>query len=241
MNVNILTKEPISKLLLCLGLLLWVVTANANNFEALSNIRATAEQFALAQVIDDKLSSIEARAVNLDPRLQLQKCDQPLQAFTTTNSRNIARTTVGVRCAGLKPWTLYVPVRISALADVVHTLRPLVRGEVLLIEDLEIRQISLDKIPPNYLSNIVQLAGMELARSVNSGVILTLNAVKPRQIVQRGQEVVIIARGAGVQVRMTGMALKNGVSGDLIPVRNIKSGRTIKAIVLKEGTVAVNM
>jgi len=236
-----MTKRPASKILLCLALPLWFSGASAYGFEALSTIRATAEKFALAQIDDEKLTNIEANAINMDPRLRLAKCERPLEAFTTANSRNIARTTVGVRCSGVKPWTVYVPVTISALAEVVYTARPLVRGEDLQVESLEIKQVPLDQLPANYLSNIDQLSGMALSRSVNSGVILTLNAIKPRMMIQRGQEVVILAKSQGIQVRMTGIALKNGASGDLIPIKNVKSGRTIEATVLNDSTVTVKM
>lgn len=241
MNVKIMTKRPVSKLFLCLALPLWFNCANANDSEELSNIRATAERYALAQLKDEKLSQLEAHAISMDPRLRLAKCEQALEAFSNSNTRNITRTTVGVRCNGAKPWTLYVPVTISAVAEAVFTTRPLERGEDLGLEHLEIRQVALDKLPANYFSNTEQLGGMALARSVNSDVILTLNAVKPRQMVQRGQEVMILASTRGIQVRMSGIALKNGASGDLIPIRNIKSGRTIQATVLNDSTVTVNM
>lgn len=244
MNANILTlgsRAPSYKLAVCLLTALWVLAATASEFEALGKIRATAEQFALARVNDDKLSAIEAQANSMDPRLRLRKCEQPLQAFSNTNSRNVVRTTVGVRCNGIKPWTIYVPVTISALTEVVYTLRPLVRGEVLRVEDLEVKQLPLDQLPANYLSSIDELAGMELTRSLTSGAIFTLNSVKPRKLVQRGQEVVILATGSGIQVRMLGIALKNGAAGELIPVRNLSSGRTIEAEIINNGTVAVKM
>lgn len=241
MNVKIMTKRPASTLLLCLTSPVWLGCANAFASEPISNIRATAEKFALAQIKDEKLLHIEAHAISLDARLALADCDQPLEAFSNSNSRNIARTTVGVRCSGPKPWQLYVPVTISAMAEAVFTVQPLARGENLRLEHLELKVVALDKLPANYFSNIEQLNGMALARSVNSGAILTVSTVKPRLMVERGQEVVILASTRGIQVRMTGIALKNGASGDLIPIRNVKSGRTIEATVLNNGTVSVNM
>lgn len=241
MNVKIMTKRPAGALLLCLALPLWLGCSNALASEPISNIRAAAEKFALAQIKDEKLSHIEAHAVSLDARLGMAECDQPLEAFSNTNSSSIGRTTVGVRCSGPKPWQLYVPVTISAMAEAVFTVKPLARGENLLLEHLEVKEVALDKLPGSYFSNIEQLNGMALSRSVNSGVILTVNTVKPKLMVERGQEVVILAAGRGIQVRMTGIALKNGASGDLIPIRNVKSGRTIEATVLNSGTVSVNM
>ncbi|MCH8134687.1 MAG: flagellar basal body P-ring formation protein FlgA [Proteobacteria bacterium] len=240
MNANLLTSGPPNKLLLCLAITFWISSANAASFEPLSNIRAAAEEFALAQLDDEKLSDIKARASRMDPRLQMVKCEHPLEAFSTANSRNIARTTIGVRCNGSKPWTLYVPVSISALTAVVYSSRALLRGEILQVEDLDIKQLPLHQLPANYFRSIDRLAGMEVSRSLNSGAIFTINTVKIRKLVQQGQEVMILASGGGVEVRMSGIALKSGAKGELIPIRNLSSGRIIEAMVLQDGTVVVN-
>ncbi len=240
MNVDILTKAQGLRLAILMALQAWFSCASASSIEALSTIRLVAEQFAVTQIDKAGLTNIEATALNIDSRLQLEKCNLPLETFATSNSGNIARSTVAVRCSGLKPWTLYVPVRISAEAEAVVTRQPLVRGDPLLVEYLDIKRVSLDKLPDNYLSDIAQLGNMEVVRAVNSGVILTLNSIRPRQLVQQGQEVVILARGKGLQVRMNGIALKNGASGDIIPIRNSKSGRTVEAQIVNGSTVVVN-
>jgi len=214
---------------------------SAVQYEALDSIRETAENFALNQVDHENLRQITATAVTLDSRLQLNKCESPLEAFAATMTNNIARMTVGIRCIGDKPWTLYVPININAIAGVIFPTRPLSRGEILQRSDLEIRELPLSNLPANYLSQIDELTGMELTRPVNTRVALTLNAVKTRNIVQQGQAVIILAKGGSIEVRMNGTAMRSGSYGDLIPVLNITSGRTIEATVLNESTVSVNM
>lgn len=241
MDANILTKTAIKLLFLCFSYALAFNSAFATEYEALDHIRATAEDFAIAQVDTNGLSNITAQTNPMDTRLRLAKCEQPLEAYGSGNFRNTARTTVGIRCTGSSPWSLYVPVTINALAQVVYSSRPLIRGEALQLEDIELKEISLDQLPINYLSNIEELAGMELTRSLRSGTALTLNSIKAKKLISQGQEVVILAEGAGLQVRMSGIALKNGSSGDLIPIRNSNSGRTIEAMVVNESTVSVKM
>jgi flagella basal body P-ring formation protein FlgA len=212
----------------------------AETSASLAEIRQAAEQFALEQVNDTGLSNIQVKAAELDPRLKLASCDGPLETFSSSRSRQLARTTVGVRCNGQKPWTLYVPVAISALANSVFTARPVLRGEALSPESLEIRQVPVDKLPLNYLSSPEQALGMEASRPLKADSPLTLNALRTRQLVKQGQEVLVIASSGGIQVRMSGTALKSGSLGDLIQVRNANSGRTIEAEILDSGTVRVN-
>ncbi|MBT8148093.1 MAG: flagellar basal body P-ring formation protein FlgA [Gammaproteobacteria bacterium] len=214
--------------------------ASGTNKESHEAIRAIAAEFARQQIDDPSLSDIQVKASKLDPRLNLVSCDKPLEAFSTGNSRQLARTTVGVKCTGEKPWTLYVPITVEATANVVYTSKPLLRGEALAPDALELRKVPLAKLPVNHLGDTAQLTGMAAARPLRAGVPVTLNAVKPRQLIKQGQQVVILASSGGIQVRMTGVAKRNGSRGELIPVENRSSGRTVEAMVLDAGTVRVN-
>ncbi len=213
----------------------------AAEVESLEAIRLNAEKHALRQVDTSHFAHASAVAGTLDTRLQLKKCDTPLETFSTGAMNNASRMTVGVRCGGLNPWTLYVPVMISALVDVVFSTRSLSRGALLEEEDFEVQQIPMNKLPIGYLSDPSEIASFELTRTINAGIPITLNAVRPRDIIQQGQEVIIRAQLDGLQVKMAGEALKNGRSGDLIPVKNLRSGRTVEATILDSGTVSVNL
>ncbi|MBL4574092.1 MAG: flagellar basal body P-ring formation protein FlgA [Gammaproteobacteria bacterium] len=225
-------------LLLCVG---GIPSSNAAEVQTLDSIRLKAEDHALAQIDHNQFKNSTATANSLDARLQLKKCNIPIEAFSTGAMNNTSRMTVGVRCSGLNPWTLYVPVTVAALVDVVISSRALTRGALLNAEDLEIQQLPLNKLPIGYLSDPSQVTNFELIRPLRVGTPITLSAVRPRNIVQQGQEVIIKAQIAGLQVRMTGKALKNGQSGDIIPVRNLRSGRTVEATILNENTVRVNL
>jgi len=250
MKVNFLTRQLTVKrtlLRLCLCQTLWLTVipgfALADSAEALGEIRRVAEQFALGQLDRSGLSDIQVSAGSMDSRLRLKECDVALEAFATGNgnNRNLTRTTVGVRCIGSSPWTLYVPVSIDALKDALYTARPLLRGEMLDASAIEVRRIPVSKLPPNSLGSADDLANMETVRPLKAGVPLTLNTLKARQVVRQGQEVVIVADGNGIQVKMRGTAMRSGSYGDLIPVRNSNSGRVIEAAIENEGTVIVNM
>ena len=255
MNVTLLTDEKYFTVMksylsvsnFCITLLgllpcLFAIPASyAAEAESLESIRLSAEDHALAQIDHSQLKDAVASAGSLDTRLQLKKCDMPVETFSNAAMNNTSRMTVGVRCNGENPWTLYVPVTISALVDVVFARRALTRGALIGAEDLEVQQLPLKKLPFAYLSDPKQIIDFELIRAINAGMPISLNAVRPRNIVQQGQEVIIKAQIAGLQVKMAGKALKNGQSGDLIPVKNLKSGRTVEATIMNESTVSVNL
>lgn len=245
MSVTLLTVRNIltatTRFLFVPALLGGIAVGHAAETEMLDTIRLRAQEHALAQIDTSNFQDASATAGTLDTRLQLKKCDIPLETFSTGAMNSTSRMTVGVRCNGLKPWTLYVPVTLSAWVDVVFSSRALSRGELLTQGDMEIRRVPLNKLPNGFLSDNSQLADFELTRPVKAGTALTLNTVRRREIVQQGQEVIIVAQTSGFQVRMSGEALKNGQLGDKIPVRNLNSGRTIEATVLSNSTVSVNL
>lgn len=243
MLLSVKSMTNVSRLRVYCSLLpiLWNVSATASSSESLATIRETAEQFAIEQIDRTGLSNIEAHAKSMDERLKLGKCETPLEAFNSGNTANLSRTTIGVRCLGPKPWTLYVPVRISATASAVFTSQPLTRGEGIEEKHLEIRQVPFDQLPRNYFSTVEALLDKQLRQSLRAQIVVTANAVAPKEVVQRGQEVIILANGKNIQVRMNGIALSSGASGELISVRNTNSGRTIEATIVNADTVSVKM
>ncbi len=247
MKVNILTRlltEKRTKVFALTALtLLFPIAglAENGNSQSLESIRAAAEQFVLQQLDTTGLTDISVSTTSLDSRLRLQDCELPLEAFSTSNSQSMTRTSVGIRCNGQKPWTLYVPVSINAMVEALYTARPLLRGETLTAAAVEIRRVPLNQLPANSLSDIDAIGDLETIRPLRAGSPLTLNSLRTRQMIEQGQQVVILGSGRGIQVKMEGTAMKSGSYGDLIPVKNSRSGRVVEASIQDEGTVVVNL
>lgn len=234
--------RPITKTVAVVLLVLNLIPLSAygQEIQNLDSIRLTAEQYALEQLQGQHYSNLRAQATSLDSRLRLASCSSALEAFSMSANNGAGRTTIGVRCPGESPWTLYVPVEIQAEVNVVTASRSLQRGERLAEGDFRVESRPLQQLPLNYLSNPEQLADLELTRPVNGGTILSANMFRSRQVVSRGQEVTIYAGGGGVEVRMNGVALEGGTAGQRISVRNSNSGRTVQATVIDEHRVSVS-
>ena len=212
-----------------------------NGIQALADISSTAEQFVLAALDTSAYSDLKVEAQPLDTRLRLKQCEVPLQASSTNAALRAGRTTIAVRCAGASPWSLYVPVTISANVAVVVIKGPVTRGTVLATENLALAYMPVAQLPPNYLSDIAQVSGRELARAVNGDTYATVAMLKQKNMIQKGQEVIILAQSASFQVRMSGTALENGQNGERISVKNNNSGRTVEGTVVAENVIAVSL
>ena len=80
-----------------------------------------------------------------------------------------------------------------------------------------------------YMTDPQQVSGMRLRRQVSADSVLAPNMLEQDEVIKRGDKVVISAANTQVSVRMSGEALESGNTGNQISVRNVRSGRVVKA------------
>lgn len=224
---------------LCLLLpLIWASTAAAVNSQSLEAIRQVVHDHASASL--SELGEITAVEVGqLDPRLSLVACPVPLEPFFPNGQRKLGHATVGVRCAGDRPWTLYVPVKVDSHVEVLAAAAPLARGTVLKESDLQPLKHNAAALPHGYFRATADVVGMQLRRSLRPGEIVSPNALQAPSLVERGQEIVLVAESGGIRVTLRAEALEGGAAGERIQVRNLNSRRIVEAEVIGKNTARV--
>lgn len=215
--------------------------AHAEEIQSLDAIRQLAQDHALGLLQGKAYTELDVQAAALDPRLRLKACDSVLEPFGSSGSERSTRLTVGVRCTGSTPWTLYVPVQVHASMAVLGVTHSLPRGSVLTLADLVIQNRPVQELPAQYLSDPAAAIDMELTRAVTADTLLSPSLLKQPQVVSKGQQVTIVADGANFAVKMAGTALQNGSAGQLISVKNTTSGRTVQGMIVDAGTVKVKL
>lgn len=234
-----LTRKRISSLLALL--LIGVITprpATAEAIQDLDSIRRSATNFVL-QATKQNTGKIEVEAGTLDPRLRLARCSVALEGFLPAGGKFSGNATVGLRCPGAKPWTLFVPVRIKIYAPVVVVARPVAKGTALQAADIrvEVRDLNALTAPP--MTELNQAQGKLAMRPMEMGSILHASDVQPPRLVRRGERVTILASTGGLEVRANGEALSDGIQGEQISVRNTLTKQVIQATVASTGLVRV--
>ncbi len=214
--------------------------AHGNPIESHERIVAVVETFVAAHV-NPAHRDVEISVGALDSRLRLAACDSALDTFFATGSRAWGNTTVGVRCQGAHPWSIYVPVRVQVFKSILVSAHPLPRGKVLAETDMVIERRDLAALRGGYLVDTDDARGQVVRRPLGLGMPLSPDALEAPRLVERGERITIIARSGGLEVRMAGKALMHGALGDRIQVRNLSSKRTLEARVLASGTVQVAM
>jgi len=220
------------------SLLLCASAGAAVKYQSLEEIRAAVLDYVKREYQPlGKITDIEIN--QLDPRLNLPACEQPLSVAPLAGQRRAGNATFGVRCDGARPWTVYVPVRIASTTTVMTAATALARGTVLKESDLVPIQRDTATLPHGYFTRAEDLVGMELRRPLRPGEIVSQAAVTVAAVVARGQQVLLVVDDGAVTVSMKGEALEDGAPGERIQVRNLSSRRVIQGEVLDRHRVKV--
>ena len=234
--------KPGNYLATCLATLAVVASpVSANAIQSHDSIQAAAETFMAEMVLAGQGRIPTVVAGKLDSRLRLKECDEPLHAFQPEGGRLLGNTTVGVRCQGTQPWTLYVPIKISVHESIVVATRPLSKGMIVKNQDVKLLEKDLADIRSGYYMELSQVIGKQVSRTVSMDTAITPRMVKsPRQI-NRGQQVSLVVESHGLKVQMTGEALADGASGERIQVRNLSTKKVVEGIVISATAVRVSL
>ncbi len=225
----------------CLCTMVYAPVLTAATYQSHKSIYTTAQLFMSDHVSALYSQKPTVKVGTLDSRLKLKQCSEKLHAFLPNGSREIGRTTVGVKCMGSKPWSLHVPVTVSLYKKVLVSKRQIQKGALLTAADLKLSKQDVSRLTYGYFEAITDGVGMKLKRRMMSGKVLTPAMLKKPQIISRGQKVTILAQAGNMQVRMSGKALTSGAVGDRIKVINNKSQKKLEGVIIQTGEVKVEI
>jgi flagella basal body P-ring formation protein FlgA len=169
----------------------------------------------------------------------LAACDA-LQPFMPSGARLWGQTTVGVRCTGAHPWTVWLQAHVSIHATyyvATHTLAP---GEVVSAADIIARDGDLTMLPMSIVTAPSQAIGAVALMRVGAGLPLRLDMLRNAAQVTAGQMVRVVAQGAGFSISAEGSALSNAQPGQPVRVKTA-NGQIIMGIVKDSSTVEIQM
>jgi flagella basal body P-ring formation protein FlgA len=208
--------------------------------QSIDAVQSAAEEF-----VRSRLPASPAKqyvtATKLDPRLRVEACNQPLQAFEQSATALGERVTVGVRCAAANTWTLYVPVSVEVEIPVLVLRRALARRARVAVIDVEPETRRVPGNAASFLLDAASLQGHRLRRSLPAGTALTVDMLVPDVVVRRGQQVTLIAASGPVEIRAQGHALTEGGVADRVRVQNMSSLKVVEGVVESDNVVRVGL
>ncbi|NML32066.1 flagellar basal body P-ring formation chaperone FlgA [Paraburkholderia antibiotica] len=163
-----------------------------------------------------------------------------LAPFMPTGARLWGRSTVGVRCAGEHPWTIYLQARIALHATYYLAARAMAPGEVLTAADLVARDGDLSGLPQAIVTDPSQAVGSVSLVRIAGGMPLRRDMLRSASAVAIGQTVRVVAAGDGFSISSEGSAMNNASPGQQVRVKTA-NGQIISGIVKDGGTVEIQM
>lgn len=226
-----------------IALAAWCGTVAATSAPAQDHerIRERVNLFLLQQLSPAQRKDAKIDIGRLDPRLRLRQCPAPLQAFAVGGRPTVGATSVGVRCPGDRPWTLYVTARVVVFDNVLVAAHALDRGQPIRAGDLQATRKDLSQLPYGYLTDAQTAVGKVLKRSYLPGQVVQPNQLAAPLLVKRGQQVTLHAEAGGIEIHMGGKAMSDGAVGERIRVRNVSSNRIVEGEVIAKGVVRVRI
>jgi flagella basal body P-ring formation protein FlgA len=163
-----------------------------------------------------------------------------LVPFMPPGARVWGRTSVGVRCAGARPWTLYLQARVSLVSTYYLAARQIEPGAMVSAADLTTREGDLANLPRTIVTDLSQAVGAVALARINAGMPLRQDMLRSAASVTIGQTVRVVAVGPGFTITSEGSVMNNAAPGQQVRVKT-PGGQIISGIVKDGSTVEIQM
>lgn len=169
---------------------------------------------------------------------QLKACESPLQIDGRDHQDlPIGNLKRAVSCQdAAQPWRINITIRSHLTLPVLIVTAPIERDAAISANQVELRSHTLNR-GQAVLTQLTQIDGVRAARRLRAGQVLLQDHLKTVPLVMKGNELLLIASRGGFQASMKGIALQEGHLGEQIEVKNLSSGKLVRATVIGRNQV----
>ena len=168
----------------------------------------------------------------LDPALRLPRCGAALVA------RVQGSNSVEVGCPD--GWRLFVPVRVRRSQTVLVLSRGIAPGETITADAFVPETRDASRIVGAAVADPAQAVGRVARRTLSAGAVLSATDLVAQRLIRRGDNVALVSRRGGVEVRVVGKALGDAGESERVTVENLSSRRVVQGVVGPGGDVWVS-
>jgi flagella basal body P-ring formation protein FlgA len=221
--------------------LLAVVLAGA----AFTCAAADPREAAVTQAARDALTESADRQGLLNPQVEVMVVSAPSAPpdrpcarpeVEAVDTRFATRMRFSVRCGSDDPKPASYVVRGKVTAEVVVAAQSIATGRPIAAADLMLDRRDVTSTPDS-ISDMDAAIGQTSMRPLRPTQVVQKRLLTSPILLKRGQLVQIEVHSGPVQVSSSGEALEPGRAGDIVRVRNIASGKVIRARVTEDGNV----
>lgn len=164
-------------------------------------------------------------------------CQQAIQT-RWSNGQRTGNVSLTLTC--LQPlWQRYINAKISGELPVVITSNDLNLGANITASDVYLGWLPDKQVRSNHLTTIADIDNFSTRQFISAGTPLSSNQLKARILVNKGDQVRILAGNNTFAIEMTGTALDSGEKNKQIRVQNLSSGKIIKGNIISADSIIV--
>lgn len=108
---------------------------------------------------------------------------------------------------------------------------PIVRGQVITRDLVTTELQPLQRVGRQKLSNVEEVIGMEVTRTIRSGELITPADLIAADLIRKGEKVTLTIQRGSLTISVDTVALENGKQGEQVDLLNSESGKTIRGVV----------
>jgi len=234
-----LYKKTLKFLFSLLLMLSTVITpAFAKEYQQMSSIKEAITQYILNNI--DTQQDFEITVNHLDDRLKLPKCTLPLETYSRYSTLKAGTLSVGVRCRGKQPWSLYNSAKLNIYKSVLVLKESIGRNTLITPELVVFERKANTKLSRGYFTDFSPLQGATSVRHLQAGAVLRPAQFISQKLIKKGDKVTIRAKSESFTIQMSGHALSNGKLGEQIRVKNSRTKKIVEGTVIGTGVISVN-
>jgi len=140
---------------------------------------------------------------------------------------------------GVKADRLTVTGRLSQMKPVVVAAARLERGRPITPADVTLQDMDVFGCPPDVMTSVEQVIGMEITRTIDKGACVTPKEFKRAPAIEKGAVIKLVAQKNRLSIITLGICKEEGYPGQPVTVQNLTSGKLVRGLVAEDGTVAV--
>ncbi|MGO4410292.1 MULTISPECIES: flagellar basal body P-ring formation chaperone FlgA [unclassified Brevundimonas] len=125
--------------------------------------------------------------------------------------------------------------RPGATVEVLTYARSLAAGDIVQPSDVVWSVVQAHQAPAGGPQDADQVVGLSAKRPLRAGAAVASRDLASPQVIARNDMVEVAYIAGGVELTVTGKAVRNASAGEAVPVLNVQSGRTIDAVAVAPG------
>ncbi|MCK5189614.1 MAG: flagellar basal body P-ring formation protein FlgA [Methylococcales bacterium] len=209
----------------------------ASQIQSASSIQEAIHHYIASNLALD--TDYKVRLGQLDNRLKLPYCTEPLDIFTHSSSIKPGRNSVGIKCKGTQKWTIYSSAIVTVFKEVIVLTQPIRRGDIFSLNNLHFEKRDISTIRAGFLTDPLAVVNKQATRNLGLGSVINKSNYTEPKLIKRGEKVYIKASSPYLDISVMGIAMMDGIKGQNIRVKNEKSHKIIQATVVRPGQVLV--